>query len=147
LSSETIHMSTVSFEGLWRLRPFLIRDLGERGLSPKSGNSNPSGLDSSSWMGMGPGSSGMMPLCSIPWWTCLALSCMWSMSSDTRLPGSEPKCDHIGKNGEREREREMEKERGRRRRGGERWGERWGERGEWRGGRERERERERGRYE
>ena len=91
LSSEIIHMITVSFDDVrrWRsLRTLALMD-GDRGLAPKSGHSISSGSDSIPLMGMGPGSSGMMPLSSMPWWICLALRRTRSVASEVKLPGSE----------------------------------------------------------
>ena len=65
---------------------------GDRGLTLKSGHSISSGSDSIPLMGMGPGSSGMIPLSSMPWWIRLALSRTWSVASEVKLPGSESVC-------------------------------------------------------
>ena len=126
LSSEIIHMTTVSFDDLWRLRSFRTPALidGDRGLSPKSGRSTPSGSDSIPLMGMGPGSSGMMPLSSIPWWICLALRRTLSMASEVKLPGSESVCVWMeqsgwGRSGTfRKENRKGEERESRRKRGG-----------------------------
>ena len=84
-------MITVSFDDIRRWRSFRTLALmdGDRGLAPKSGHSISSGSDSIPLMGMGPGSSGMMPLSSIPWWIRLALRQTRSVASEVKLPGSE----------------------------------------------------------
>ena len=106
-------MITVSFDDIRRWRSFRTLALmdGDRGLAPKSGHSISSGSDSIPLMGMGPGSSGMMPLSSMPWWIRLALRQTRSVASEVKLPGSET-VDGWG-----EVERKGESEKGERARG------------------------------